>query len=409
MRRDPYRVALRRFSDASSVPRAILIDRLTLEPSIVGSLYEASLSRRCSSPNTFYRYLQFAQALLSWDREVEAGLEHRLLSGAPLSSAEIETYALWLEARFRGGSDAVPRRSIDSYNGYLRGAEEMVAWFMDQYFVADGADQGISLENQHRASLRSWRRVRKKRVAEDIAPDLEDEDVEAIENFLRGTAIGPHAEPRWTRAYLIWRLAIEFGLRIGEILALRLEDCPTRADPSFRIVRIEDRTGEPDPRGIYAPRPKTLGRALAPVIANTSFPHLVVDYQADHRRRKIVRASGQVVLRPVMSHTFLLVNDQGEPLSIFSARSLAQAIAAETKIEFTWHLARHAFFNRAYAAIARLDDPTARTTRTQDLVYWGGWRNESSLDAYVRRARRDRARTALAIWGGAHETWEALA
>lgn len=408
---DNYRIALRRFSDENGTPRGLLLDRRTFHPSLAGSIYEASLSRRCSSPNTLYRYLQFSQALLSWGAESDLDLDARLLSGETISASETERFALWLEHRFRNGRPSINRRSIRTYNGYLSGAEEMIGWFVEHYYERTVPDipRAIAIDAILQSSHRSWRRVHKANTSEDVSPDISDEDIAKIETFLRNAIRGNSAEPRWVRAYLIWRLAIEFGMRIGEILALRLEDCPTRADPSFRIVRIEDREGAPDPRGVYAPRPKTMGRALAPVISNTAFPRLVIDYQADHRSRKIVGGSGRIVRRPIMSHNYLIVSDEGDPLSTFTAKSIASLISREAGVEFTWHLARHAFFNRAYAAVARISDPTKQAVRLADLVYWGGWKSDDSLNIYNRRTRRERARTALSIWGGSHERWDALA
>lgn len=404
----PFPIAMRRFLDSEACAHGMLLDRRTFMPSTVGSLYAASLARRCSSPNTLYRYLQFAQALLSWGLEDGVNLEGRLLEGRTLSNGEIERYGIWLEGRLKRGNPHLQRQGINTYNAYLAGAEEMIGWFVDQYFEPIGRDRGIAIESQRKASRRWWRRVRKKASSQSVAPDLTDDGISEIETFLRGLALGPDAKPRWVRAYLIWRLSIEFGFRIGEILALRLEDCPTRADPSFRIVRVEDRDGKPDPRGVKAPRPKTLGRALAPVISNTAFPRLVVDYQADHRLKKIQRPNGRVAWRPVMSHTYLLVSDAGHPLPIPTAKSLADDIASETGLSFSWHLARHAFFNRAYAAVANLPDENLRNARMQDLVYWGGWRDPSSLSIYTERAKRERARTGIAIWGGAQQHLEAL-
>ncbi len=394
--------------DTQGRPQGLLVCQQTFEPSISGSLYAASLAQRCASPNTLFRYLQFAQSLLSWGLAEEVDLDSRLLRGRALSSAEIEGYSRWLERRLLAGRSTMSRANVTTYNAYLTGAEEMVAWFMDQYFEPVGRDRGQAIESERAAAHRLWRRVRKPAKSERIAPDLSDDEISSIETFLRRASTVSDPEPAMIRAYLIWRLAIEFGFRIGEILALRLEDCPSRADPSFRIVRVEDRNGELDPRRLKAPRPKTLGRSLAPIISNTVFPHLVVDYQANHRLRRIRRVSGRTAWRPVMSHTYLLISDTGDPLPMPTAKSLAKRVAAETGVPFTWHLARHAFFNRAYAAVANLEDPTLRTVRMQDLVYWGGWRDPKSLDIYTARARRERARSGIAIWGGG-QTMSSLA
>jgi hypothetical protein len=327
----------------------------------------------------------------------------------PLEAKDIGAFASWLSIHCGGGERGLTAARVNTFNAYLGGAERMVSWFVDQFYDASNSDQprGVVLDALHRSAQRSWDNQRIKNVSEPAAPDILDDDISTIETFLRNAASCEDPEPRWVRTYLIWRLAIEFGLRIGEILALRLEDCPSRLDPSFRIVRIEDRNGPLDPRGIYAPRPKTLGRDLAPILSNSVFPRLVIDYQADHRLRRVSQVTGRSVRRPIFSHTYLLVNDDGDPLSTFTARNFAEAIEKNTGVSFTWHLARHAFFNRAYRAVAAIKDPTQRTIRMSDLVNWGGWRDPSSLDCYVRRARKERARNGLAIWNGANR-WEAL-
>lgn len=410
MANSPYSIALRRYLDNDGKARGLLVDRDTFEPSIAGSLYEASLSRRCSSPNTLYKKLQHAQAVLSWGKEKGINLDARLLAGEPFSRSEIEHFSLWLEDRVKREEDKIPHKKLSSYNECLTGVSKLSAWFVDTYCSVGlpPVERNQLIELQHQASRRVWKSVIHKNSPSEEAPDLTDDEISEIETFLVGLITCPNPKPRWIRVYLIWRLAIEFGFRIGEILALRLEDCPTRLDPSFRIVRVANRNGPLDPRGIYAPRPKTLGRSLAPILSNTAFPKLYIDYQADHRLKRVRRANGQVIKRPIISHGYLITNDGGEPLPVSTAESYAQAISRETGIAFNWHLARHAFFNRAYAAVARLDDPTARTIRTADLVYWGGWADDESIKIYIRRELRERAKSAIAIWGQQNNQWNAL-
>ncbi len=402
-------ILLRRFQAADGRARGILVDARSYAPSIAASVYEASLSRRCRSPNTLYHALSSAQLLLSWACEAGFDIERRILNGLSLELQEIEAFAHWLDGYCRGSAAALTRSGINTYNAHLAGAQRMVAWFVDRYCDSSQTTlpRGVFLDALQESSKRAWKSQRIKGSFDPIAPDLSDDDISAIETFLHNAATCERPERRWVRAYLIWRLAIEFGLRIGEILALRVEDCPSRTDPAFRIVRIDGRDGEQDPRGVYAPRPKSLGRELAPILSNSVFPRLVIDYMADHRVKKMRRAGGHVIWRPVMSHPYLLVDDGGDPLSVFTTRNLAKSIEENTGVRFTWHLARHAFFNRAYAAAASVQDPTQRSIRLNDLIYWGGWCNPSSLDCYVRRARMKRARTGLAIWNGLNR-WEAL-
>lgn len=235
-----------------------------------------------------------------------------------------------------------------------------------------------------------------------------DEEIAAIEQFLkpnnRSSAVGERIA---YRDYLMWRMAIELGLRKGEILAMRTSDCPTRNAPYFKIVRIEERGSDyTDPRP-NPPRPKTLSRDLGLLFDSTVFPKLVSDYVSAYRY-KIVVINGKKQKQFLLQHKFLIVAHNGEPLSLRAADDVAKAIKRGTGVDFNWHLARHSFFNRAYAAVAGAEDADARTAQIADIVHWGGWESSKSLEVYSRRARAERARHALMIWREGGNQWNAL-
>lgn len=411
MGRSPlYKIGLMRFLGPDGRPRGLLLDRCTHTPSICGSVYESYLSGHLHSHNSLYADLGHFAALLSFGVETDIDLERRLLSGQEMKPSEIDGFARWLIVRFNEVDGGLRPAKVKTLNARLRGARLATEWFINQFLNVDDVTvaRSIAVEQAIANSRRSWKRNFRRQVGNVAAPDLSEEDLSAIESFLRNASSGNKPEPMWVRAYLIWRLVIEFGFRIGEILGFRLEDCPSRTSTTFEVVRIEERTGPSDPRGVYAPRPKTLSRALAPVLSNSVFPRLVVDYQADHRLRYVRTAAGKIVKRPIFSHQFLLVNDNGDPLPSRSAGNLAQCISRETGVRFHWHLARHAFFNRAYSAVAQIADLGAREVHLQDLVHWGGWSDASSLDIYVQSARKKRAAMGLAVWNGARSDWSAL-
>ncbi len=109
----------------------------------------------------------------------------------------------------------------------------------------------------------------------------------------------------------------------------------------------------------------------------------------------------------ILSHQ----HDKGVPLSIASLQGVAAAIRIGSGVEkFHWHLGRHAFFNRAYASIIdfKEKDSELYNDRLRDLVYWGGWESEQSLQLYINRARRHRAQTALCFYQSEKNEWNAL-
>ena len=190
------------------------------------------------------------------------------------------------------------------------------------------------------------------------------------------------------------------GLRISEILALRLQDCPQLNRNYVSIVRIEERGPDyKDPRGSYAPRPKTLSRDLGFVINKTSLPRIIQTYITKYRYLQLKSGSKKFML----DHDFLIVaHKTGKPLAKVSANSIAQDIKKNTGVSnFHWHLCRHAFFNRAYAGVVDNE------SHINDLVYYGGWSDASSLDIYIQRELRDRSISTLAVWQKSN-VWEAL-
>jgi len=360
------------------------------------------------SPNTIEGALKGLRALLSFVDECGQDLEGHLLQGERIEPKLIRAFAHWLEQRYGKVDGIMSQASRRTFNATLLQARIAEAWFITMYWTADDRlVRGYEIQNVLATQKAAWAHVAKRVKEKPVAPDMDEEDIRRIDGFLVNAAMAANADPIWVRTFLIWRLAIEFGMRIGEILALRIEDCPNRHRPTFEIVRMEDRDYV-DPRGTYAPRPKTLGRSLGILLANSAFPELVLRYISEYRVTWKIRPDGSKRKSPHVQHPYLLVNDDGAPLPHVTARNLASRISKETGVPFHWHLARHAFFNRAYAAIGRIPEVAEQNVRINDLIYWGGWSSPKSLDIYTNRARKHRAAHALAIWQGQQEAWTSL-
>jgi len=388
--------------------RYVVKHRITKRPSVAGCLYAAHLVGVHESPNTVATTLKGLRALLSFSDESELDIERRLLQGERIEPRNIRAFAHWLEQRYRGNGDVLPKASRSTFNAILMHARNAESWFISMYWSGNQPQaRGHEISGVLATQRAVWCNVQKRVICTPTAPDLDEDEIRRIDTFLSNLALPPDADHMWVRTFLIWRLAIEFGLRIGEILALRIEDCPTRQRSSFEIVRIEDRR-QADSRGVYTPRPKTLGRSLGILLANSAFPALVFRYISEYRVTWKVRPDGSRRKSPNVPHPYLLVTDAGDPLPQVTARSLAAKIARETGVAFNWHAARHAFFNRAYAAIGWIPDLGEQNVRLNDLIYWGGWSSPKSLEIYTNRARKHRAAHALAIWQGRLEEWKSL-
>lgn len=389
----------------------MVVDREKETPVEAASLYECHLIHKHDSHKTRRKTLHHLVHLYAWAKDVDVDLDRKLLSGEGLTQPQARSFAAWLRKRWMQDNGLLPYTKRKTLNSTLSGCSVICRWFISQYARPESETRHkrvIDLEILLSAQKRIWKELKVKIRKESIAEDLSDEEIMKIENFLRPeNRSGLVGWDIATRDYLIWRIAIEFGLRIGEILALRVEDCPTRSTPYFRVMRIEERDlNYFDPRR-DPPRPKTLSRDLGILLDNSRFPNLVNEYVSTNRYVPVIH-KGKKKKRFNLSHRFLITARSGNPLSQKTASKVAQKIKEGTGVDFHWHLARHAFFNRAYAAAADIQDREEKKVRMADLIVWGGWESPESLGIYSRRARRERAKTPLKIWQHGGNVWNAL-
>ncbi|MCL1479187.1 MAG: site-specific integrase [Marinobacter sp.] len=389
--------------------RHLLLNRKTGFPMPAASLYEVNLAQRSGSYNTCRTALYNLAYLYSWAFGKGIDLDELLLLGRGLSRPHIRSFAAWLRNRNKTDSGQIALSKRTSINAKLQSCSAACVWFINQFATSPGiSHREIETQILANSQKKAWTEAKLKSPRNNLAPDLTEQEISEIEAFLN-----PENHHRETnkdlafRDYLFWRMAIEFGMRLGEILAMRISDCPSRNAPYFRIVRIEER-GEHyhDPRE-KPPRPKTLSRDLGFLFDNTRFPHLVSNYITEHRLPWIWR-HGKRVRKLILPHNFLITAQNGAPLSIRSAHRIAKDIREGTGINFYWHIARHAFFNRAYSEIATITNREEYRAKFDDLIWWGGWSNPDSLNQYIRRARADRARTPLRILQNGARKWIAL-
>lgn len=386
-----------------------LQDRRAYTPDVLGSLYGAHLQITTVKANTAKKAMEAVAFLMTWSAEYSPDLPLQLAKGQPLTLTQCRAFTAWLKARAGIGQSAIAPEAAGTFNTTVAGVRRFTEWALMESHAGNAPDMNAALD----AHSRIWEKVKPLPVSNlQFAEDLEDEEICEIETYLRHAAEADFKDNRIAaRDYLMWRLAIEYGLRIGEILVLRLEDLPSLTRDYLKIVRIEERGDLVDPRGSKAPKVKTLGRDLGYFFRNTRFPELFNTYQASHRWVWARRRSGARYQRTRFAHPYLVINTtDGSPLSVKSAEARAALIQKETGITFHWHMARHAFFNRAYVGMEAIADNYEREERRAGLVYWGGWSCDSSLDIYTRTARRNKARRGAFALAGSQDrpTWEVL-
>lgn len=380
--------------DFFGVARFLVSHRARFEVPVTASLYEAYLySRRKSKKGTSGLILQHLMFLYTWAESINFELERHLFSGVGLQLIEISDFANWLERR---GSKE--RGLSDGYLAHIMGdCKTFVLWFVKRGVQPKESESlNVTIRETTLAHQDAWAECEIKVGVDLIAEDLSDSDYELIEsNFRRGCFSPDELFSAALRNYLMWRLAWEFGLRIGEILALRVQDLHFNANPPFlSIVKLDDRDkDELDPRSPYQPKVKTLSRELGFLFPESPLIKLLDIYVSKSRYRDVM-CNGKMLKSPFLTHDFLFVvhDGSGHALSCSAAQKISVHTAKETGVDYNWHLARHAFFNRRYIEASQIPD---NAHLIDNLVYWGGWKSRDSLDRYTRRAIRDLARSGL--------------
>lgn len=382
--------------DCDGVARYIVFRRRDCASPVSSSLYEAYLhARRKPKKGTSGTVMQHLVFLFSWADFDGFDLEAGLFSGVGLQLPEIQRFFNWLDCRCYRGN-----KISDSYVAHIVGdCKRFVLWFVRRYLQAvEGEPLNITIHKVVAAHREAWSEIEIKIESDIIAADIPDAAYQKIEKFFKPeNYTATELKPTRLRNYIMWRLAWEFGLRIGEILSMRTVDVDLITVPQFiRIVRLDERMkNEADPRCPNQPKVKTLSRELGFLEPDTLLPSLLEIY-INKKRTRYFNIYGKDTETVFLGHDYLFVvhDGTGRPLSCSAAQKISIDAAKKSGQSFNWHLARHAFFNRRYVEVSKSSESVILI---DNLIYWGGWKSEESLKRYVRRAIRDNARSGLKV------------
>lgn len=191
---------------------------------------------------------------------------------------------------------------------------------------------------------------------------------------------GVFQQRTWLRNVAMLELALDVGLRRGEILKVQVSSLPRGRERELRVERLPD-----DPRDSRRNEPavKTAARLLPLSRGVIRLLGLYLDAEAP-------------VGRPRRSGTpYLFVTSRGAPLSLTQADVLMHEIGERAGVPLSWHRLRHTWAERT--AERMLDDPQG----WQKLKYLGGWADDRTVQVYIGHALARKAREHLAAYQGA--------
>jgi integrase len=314
-----------------------------------------------------------------WTQEIQGfDLDDRLTGGRTLQNREIESLA----RSFRGNATA-QELDTGAFDQHLAIVEDFLKWSLDS--ENRGGHKSLDLaqlaQERNRIGL-ILRSLRSGAHASDRIEPLEEAEIRAIRNSIgpRRDAQGilsfpevfsPHTR---LRNWLMFEVALELGIRRGELLKLRLDSLPRGGDDGIRVLRRPD---DPHDSRSKEPAVKTAERVipasrnlLAAIRAYLTYP------------RPLGRISGR--------SPYLFVARSGSPVSMDTADDVIAAIGEHSGVSpLSWHRLRHTWAERMAEAFA--DQPNGMDR----LVYLGGWTNPQSAARYIQRALASQAKAAV--------------
>ncbi|WP_162374985.1 hypothetical protein [Pseudoxanthomonas sangjuensis] len=125
--------------------------------------------------------------MYSWADERGVDLDAQLLRGEGLAPPQISAFSAWLRARL--GEDEKSRLTPESrttHNQTLHFCRQICVHFITQYATSNSAvaERVMQIELLANSQGREWTRARIKARKKRVAPDLTDEELTRIEEFL---------------------------------------------------------------------------------------------------------------------------------------------------------------------------------------------------------------------------------
>jgi len=368
-----------------------LVDSFSWIPVRVATRWVVRRRRWRSMPSTLTNDLRSLALLYTWAKSaLERELDDLLEDGQTLTGIQIQDILTFL--RVGGCVVNIDRATISGSNTVARHASvirDFLKWAVDP--ASQGRSQRVSFDQIryqrlcldevfHAATRQSGTSGRiRPLTAEEVArvdrligPHRKEDG--NLKLPLQFVTANPFRAATRLRNWLLYGIAIQCGLRRGELLKLRLDDLPHPDSPGLKIRRRAHDTA--DSRR-YRPGVKTVERIL------DLSGELRTGLRAYLTNRPPSGRRGGV-------SPYLFVTAEGDALSITGANEVIGVIARAARIDdLSWHSLRHTW------AEALADELLAHHPEEETLALLrtlGGWKPRSTMPLhYTQNAMAKRA------------------
>lgn len=368
-----------------------LVDAGSWIPVRVATRWVVRRRRWRSMPSTLANDLRSLGLLYAWaSRALERELDDLLEDGQPITGMQVEDLLTFL--RVGGHVVDINRATISGSNTVARHASvirDFLKWAVD--LTSQGRSQMVSFDEiRHRRACldEAFHAITRQSGGSRRTRPLTEEEVTRVDGLigprrkedgsvivpLQFGAANPFRIETRLRNWLMYAIAIQCGLRRGELLKLRLDDLPKPDSPGLKIRRRANDTS--DARR-HRPGVKTVERVL----------DLSGEVRAGLRAYLTNRAPSG---RAAGGSPYLFVTTAAQALSITAANEVVGVIARTAQIDdLSWHSFRHTW---AEALAEELLTQHREEETLALLRALGGWKPKSTMPFhYTQNAMARRA------------------
>ena len=353
---------------------------------------EFVLGRRALSTNTLTRNLNELAVLYKWFKNQAIDPVRRIASSTSFTEAEIRGGMVEFLKRDASKNKSLILFTVSplTFNQRLTTARQYLGWLYEVYLGSmPHSDMRYERIRDQKNRLMLWLDssfINAPPMNKGITKGLNDSQVKFLIKILdpnESILFGRDPAVRF-RNYVSVMIMLNYGLRPGELLSLRVQDIEFGGISAIRVTRRLD-----DPKDLRKPRPriKRNGRVLP--IDNPVF--------ARHLDAYIMTWRDHLEAKSDMESDYLILSDEGKPLSQPSITQFFQIIrnrfSNELPANFTAKSLRHTFSSNLERHLRKMG--VKEDKRKEVLAYLRGDSSSSSQDEYLMQEIEEQANIAM--------------